>query len=41
MAPVAMITTGDGALGLWEGEFNEVTHHARYAAFLQPAGPAI
>ena len=31
----------DGALALWEGEFNEVTHHARYAAFLQPAGPAI
>jgi len=23
----------DGALALWEGEFNEVTHHARYTAF--------
>ncbi len=24
----------DGALALWEGEFNEVTHHARYTAFI-------
>ena len=24
----------DGALALWEGEFNEVTHHARYRAFI-------
>ena len=30
----------DGALALWEGEFNEVTHHARYRALLQPVGPA-
>jgi hypothetical protein len=30
----------DGALALWEGEFNEATHHARYTAFLQPAVPA-
>src|SRR6266851_5709404 len=41
MARVATITTGDsryswpdGALALWEGEFNEVTHHARYTAFI-------
>src|SRR5713101_1961617 len=58
MAPVAKITTGDGArirfegrgyairrsqsdptwrdgaLALWEGEFNEVTGHARYRAFI-------
>ena len=47
MAPVARITTGDsryswlhGALVLWEGEFNEATHHARYTAYLQPAAPA-
>ena len=47
MAPVARITTGDsryswldGALALWEGEFNEATHHARYTAFLQPTLPA-
>ncbi len=24
----------DGALALWEGEFNEVTGHARYRAFI-------
>ena len=24
----------DGALALWEGEFNETTHHARYTAFI-------
>ena len=24
----------DGALALWEGEFNEVTRHARYRAFI-------
>jgi hypothetical protein len=30
----------DGALALWEGEFNEVTHRARYTAFLQQAAPA-
>ena len=30
----------DGALAVWEGEFNEVTHHARYTAFLQPTTPA-
>jgi hypothetical protein len=30
----------DGALALWEGEFNEATGHARYTAFLQPAVPA-
>jgi hypothetical protein len=30
----------DGTLALWEGEFNEVTHHARYTAFLQPPAPA-
>ena len=30
----------DGALALWEGEFDEVTRHARYTAFLQPAAPA-
>ena len=30
----------DGVLALWEGEFNEVTHHARYTAFLQPTVPA-
>jgi hypothetical protein len=23
----------DGALALWEGEFNEITHQARYTAF--------
>ena len=31
----------DGALALWEGEFNEVTHRARYTAFIQPTAPAI
>jgi hypothetical protein len=30
----------DGTLALWEGEFNEDTHHARYTAFIQPAAPA-
>ena len=30
----------DGTLALWEGQFNEVTHHARYAAFIQQAAPA-
>ena len=30
----------DGALALWEGEFNEATGHARYTAYLQPAAPA-
>ncbi len=29
----------DGALALWEGEFNEATGHARYTAYLQPATP--
>ena len=24
----------DGALALWEGEFNDATHHARYSAFI-------
>jgi len=24
----------DGALALWEGEFSETTHHARYTAFI-------
>ena len=24
----------DGTLALWEGEFNEVTHHAQYRAFM-------
>jgi hypothetical protein len=47
VAATLHITTGDsryswldGALALWEGEFNEVTHHARYTAFLQPTTPA-
>ena len=47
VAATLYFTTGDsryswlnGALALWEGEFNETTHHARYTAFLQPAGPA-
>jgi hypothetical protein len=31
----------DGAHALWEGEFNEVTGHARYTAFLQPTAPAV
>lgn len=31
----------DGALALWEGEFNEATHHARYTAFPQPTVPAV
>ena len=31
----------DGALALWEGEFSETTHHARYTAFLQPTVPAV
>jgi hypothetical protein len=46
VAATLYLTTGDsrycwldGALALWEGEFNEVTHHARYTAFLQPAAP--
>jgi hypothetical protein len=26
----------DGALGIWEGEFNAGTHTARYRAFVQP-----
>ena len=30
----------DGALALREGEFNEVTHHARYTALIQPTTPA-
>src|SRR5215510_2327419 len=29
----------NGVLALWEGEFNEVTHHARYTAFIQPTAP--
>jgi hypothetical protein len=29
----------DGTLALWEGEFSEVAHHARYTAFIQPAAP--
>ena len=29
----------DGALAIWEGEFNEATGHARYTAYLQPATP--
>jgi hypothetical protein len=47
VAATLCFTTGDsryawldGALALWEGEFSEATHHARYAAFLQPALPA-
>ena len=47
VAATLYVTTGDGryswldgALALWEGEFNEATHHARYTAFLQPAAPA-
>jgi hypothetical protein len=47
VAATLYLTTGDsgyswldGALALWEGEFNEATGHARYAAFLQPAVPA-
>ena len=47
VAATLYLTTGDsryswldGALALWEGEFNEAIHHARYAAFLQPAVPA-
>ena len=30
----------DGALAVWEGEFNEAAHHPRYQAFLQQAAPA-
>jgi hypothetical protein len=30
----------DGALTLWQGEFSEATHHARYTAFIQPTAPA-
>ena len=48
VAATLHLTTGDsryswlgGALALWEGEFNEATHHARYTAFLQPAAPAV
>ena len=44
VAATLYFTTGDsryswldGALALWEGEFNEVTRHARNTAFLQPA----
>ena len=47
VAATLYFTTGDsryswldGALALWEGEFNEVTGHARYTALLQPATPA-
>jgi hypothetical protein len=47
VAAALYFTTGDsryswldGALALWEGEYNEATHHARYTAFLQPAAPA-
>jgi hypothetical protein len=47
VAATLYLTTDDsryswlhGALALWEGEFNETTGHARYAAFLQPAVPA-
>ena len=47
VAATLYVTTGDsryswldGALALWEGTFNEATHHARYAAFLQPTVPA-
>jgi hypothetical protein len=46
VAATLYVTTGDsgyswldGALALWEGEFNEVTHRARYTAFLQPTAP--
>ena len=48
VAATLYFTTGDnryswldGVLALWEGEFNEVTHHARYAAFRQPAALAV
>ena len=48
VAATLYVTTGDsryswlhGTLALWEGEFNEDTHHARYTAFLQPAAPAV
>ncbi len=41
VAATLYLTTGDsryswldGALALWEGEFNEITHHARYSAFI-------
>jgi hypothetical protein len=44
VAATLYLTTGDsryswldGALALWEGEFNEATAHARYTAFIQPA----
>ena len=47
VAATLYFTTGDsryrwldGALAVWEGEFNEATQHARYTAFLQPAAPA-
>jgi len=47
VAATLYLTTGDsryswldGALALWEGEFNEVTHHARYTAFIQPTTSA-
>ena len=41
VAATLYLTTGDsryswldGALALWEGEFNEVTHRAQYTAFI-------
>jgi len=47
VAATLYLTTDDsryswlnGALALWEGEFNEATAHARYTALLQPAAPA-
>ena len=47
VAATLHVTTGDsryswldGALALWEGTFNEATHHARCTAFLQPTLPA-
>ena len=47
VAATLYFTTGDsryswlqGALALWEGEFNEATHHARYTAYLRSAAPA-
>jgi hypothetical protein len=47
VAATLYLTTDDsrytwlnGALALWEGEFNEITHHARYTALLQPGAAA-